>query len=214
MLNAFVASLVVVTGLSVIILPMVLTKLNFSGVTTVSSQPDIASRIQTFKELGFFINLGEQEVLNKYKAENGDYVTPPEYSDLRLLKFDQSRIWWEDTEADVYNGANRYVEVLDQWSKISQGSFQPKDINEVWESDHGPITVSFKLDGQIYQITPEYYEDYLDTTVLRKINDIIKNSGYQFKQLETDDQTAFILVVATSEIDRINKQLQTPLLDP
>lgn len=131
-------------------------------------------------------------------------------ADLYVLQQDKDRVWLEYTEADfISKDKNFYVETLKQWSAISRGSFLPSDIVETWDTEEGPITVSFMLNGQKKTIHPKYMYDYLDTEILKDLNEMMKNTGYQFAEIDMDEEV-FITVLTAKEKDRIQ---QDRLLD-
>lgn len=163
-----------------------------------------------YRNLGFFNkdkSLTSQEFDNKimefYKGfkdwnpfDSSDYYD--EFADLYLLEGDQDRVWLEDTEADVSKENNVYVDTLKWWSHISRGAFEPSDITETWGTEEGPVTVSFTLFGQKKEIHPEYSYDYIDLRILKEINEMIKDSGYEFVAVEID-QEVFVTVLKAEE---------------
>lgn len=68
----------------------------------------------------------------------------------------------------------------DELAKMSDGVFNPTDIEEVWEDEEGPISVHFALEGQRYTLCPTWGNDRLDVDVLASINRVIGRSGKEF----------------------------------
>src|SRR5262245_35178836 len=95
-------------------------------------------------------------------------------SPLHVLRFYQVRVWWEDIEADVCEGNNVYQRVLLEWARISRGCFSPTNIEERWDSDERPITVTFRTRGQTVTLNPECVDDWLDLAVLVPINALVE----------------------------------------
>ncbi|NOU67745.1 hypothetical protein GC096_27340 [Paenibacillus sp. LMG 31461] len=165
-----------------------------------------------YRNLGFFENvkgLTSQEFDNKMlelqkKFTDWNPFDSSEYyndlAELSLLIADEDRVWVEDWDLDVGKGKEAYVTTLGQWSKISRGAFQPTDIKETWDAEEGPITVSFKLNGQERVIHPEHAGSYMNTYgLLKEINNMIKASGYQFAAVENDDEEVMVIALKAEE---------------
>ena len=84
---------------------------------------------------------------------------------IEIAEYDRSKLLFIDLEADVFNGNEVYKSVINRFSELSNGQFQPIEIKEVWESDEGPITVSFSSDNQLTEFVPEYNNDWLHESV-------------------------------------------------
>jgi len=163
--------------------------------------------IQFFRQLGFFsayTHLSDDDlVLLLIRRIEEQWEKPFELSndqsDLELLSFDETRIWWKDTESDVSAENEMYIETLGEWASISLGAFEPSNFEELWDDEEGPITITFDLHNKSHVIHPQYQDDYLDIGILGPINELISNSGFQFEILEPFDQTAFIVVLTPDE---------------
>jgi hypothetical protein len=83
---------------------------------------------------------------------------------------DAAHVWMDDTEADVCADNQVYSRFLRALAAISAGSFDPQGIAEVWDSDEGPIAVSFTLAGTRHELHPAYKDDWMDLTILETIN--------------------------------------------
>jgi hypothetical protein len=119
--------------------------------------------------------------------------------DLLLLQYGSSKIWWQDTEADVLNGNNVYVQTLKQWATISEWVYAPTNIVESWQTDNGPVELSFDLNDTHQKIVPTYQQDYLDMDILKQINKLIPDSESKFEMLVAFDQAAFVLWLDKTE---------------
>lgn len=122
------------------------------------------------------------------------------YVDLMLLANDRSRVWWDDTEADVAPGAEVYRKTIREWAGISRDIFLPIDVHETWITEAGPVYITFALFGQPVKIRANYYSDYIDTGILKSINKLLVDTDFQFKMYEVFDQTAFVIMLKTDEI--------------
>jgi hypothetical protein len=94
-----------------------------------------------------------------------------------MLALDEERVWQGDPECDVSEESHAYAETLQEWSRISRGIFEPEGIEEVWESDKGPIAVHVTLGGTRHTLRPEWNNDWLDLNILAPINALIAKSG-------------------------------------
>ena len=163
-----------------------------------------------YRNFGFFEQdwaLSSQEFDNKFLAlynkktdwdpfDSSKHYDP--YAELYLLYQDTDHVWFEDTEADVAKGKDVYVNTLKAWSQISRGAFRPSNISETWDSEEGPVTISFTLNGQKKVIHPGYVDDYIDINILKDLNDMIQGTGYEFVAVQVD-QAVFVTVVKADE---------------
>ncbi|OCT16902.1 hypothetical protein A8709_00890 [Paenibacillus pectinilyticus] len=177
-----------------------------------------------YRSLGFFEkdkNLTSQEYDNKflefYKGfkdwnpfDSTKYYN--EFADLYLLEGDQDRVWLENTEADVAKGKNVYVDTLKWWSDISRGAFLPSDITETWGTEDGPVTINFNMYGQKRTLHPEVDYDYLDIGILKEINAMIKDSGYEFVAVEIDEEV-FVTVLKPEEKRKMEQDRYMEFMD-
>ncbi|MEW9701975.1 stalk domain-containing protein [Paenibacillus sp. SI8] len=193
-------------------------QLNQEKFSTLSPKERVLDAAHYYRKLGFFEkdkSLTAQQFDDKfiefYKGfvdEDWDPFNSKEgfdaFADLYVLQQDTDRVWMEDTEADVGQGNDSYVQALKNWSAISRGTFKPTDIVEKWESEEGPITVTFTLNGQKKSVHPLYMNDFLDTEILKEINILIRDSGYQFAEVVID-QEVFVTVLTAEEKQNIQK---------
>src|SRR5437868_2921829 len=99
--------------------------------------------VRFFRQLGFFARhsaLPDEALARMLDASHREEWGVPldgagDLADLQLLKWDEDRVWWEDIEADICDGNQVYIEVLQAWSRISRGAFLPARIQERWESE-------------------------------------------------------------------------------
>lgn len=128
-----------------------------------------------------------------------------ELAELELLALDDSRVWWEDTEAGWTHGDGVWEWVLEGWARISRGAFRPQQIEERWApgSGSGHTVVRFQLGGQWIDLRPQGEAGQLDLNVLYHINIHLKNSGLRFEMVEPFDETAYILALHREEKQRM-----------
>ena len=175
--------------------------------------------LKFFSDLDFYTGQDVTESGNLFKGflANGlvtNTDADPEFRDLPLLERDQSRMWLVDGEFGVGKGCDRYVDFLEGLSAISRGTFLPLDIVEVWETDEGPITVTFTLDGELRQLHPTYLSDWLDGSVVNKINSLITGSGMQIEMYAGSSQVANILFLSVEEKHMLIEQRNWRFFDP
>ncbi len=176
-----------------------------------------------YKEMGFFQSMNVSEVektfLDNYPM---DFAADKEFdpyqdntyyqlfADQFILQLDKSRVWMEDTEADVGKGNDVYVKVLKQWAQISRGAFNPTDIVETWNTEEGPVKLQFILNGDKVILYPQYMNDFIDVGILKKINTKIAGSGYQFAVVAIDQQV-FVTALNEKELAKISNERLWPL---
>lgn len=176
-----------------------------------------------YKEMGFFQSMDVNEVEktfidnypNDFAADKDfdpyqDHTYYQIYADHFILQLDKSRVWMEDTEADVGKGNQVYVKALQDWAKISKGAFHPTEIVETWNTDEGPVKVQLNLNGEKVTLYPQYMNDFMDVGILKKINSKIAGSGYQFVVVRVDQQ-AFVTVLNEKELAQISKERFWPI---
>ena len=180
----------------------------------ISSKDWLVESVQYFRELGFFDkyhSLPNSELVatleNLYREEWGEIFNPEDMlADLLLVKWDENRVWWEDTEADVCSGNGVYKRTLKEWAAISRGVFSPANIQEDWESEDGPVTITFTHDQQTVQLHPQFLDDYIDISILPQINKLIYSSGMEFAVYKVFDQTAFVVVLTAQEKGKLQNE--------
>ncbi|MFE5324386.1 stalk domain-containing protein [Paenibacillus sp. NPDC056579] len=190
-----------------------------------SAEQRIRETFAFYKQMGFFQSVdagaAEKTFLDNYAKEFAvdeeydpyrDHTYYQVFADLFILEHDKSRVWMEDTEADVGKGNNVYVRVLKDWAKISRGAFQPTNIEETWNSQNGPVKVTFTLNGEEVTLYPQNLNDFIDVGIVKKINAKIAGSGYQFAVVVMD-QSAFVTVLNEQELAKIRNERFWPLVE-
>ena len=166
--------------------------------------------VRFYQQLGFFAGADRAAVVQGYTEEHG---APPDaakpWDDVFLLSGAEGEVWADDPEADVCAENEVYSEVLPQWARISHGAFAPAGISEHWESDSGPITLSFQLGGQPASVSPNYQDDWIDLEVLRQINALIASSGRHF-ECAVDGNFALVLCLTPEQKATMQTQRQFP----
>jgi len=125
-----------------------------------------------------------------------------EMAELEVLALDDSRIWWEDTEAGWTHGDGTWEWVLAGWERIARGAFRPRQIEERWiagSSGTGSTVVRFELGGQWVELRPQGETGLLDLKILYHLNVHMKASGLRFEMVEPFDETAYLMALRPEE---------------
>lgn len=131
----------------------------------------VVALVARFQRYGFFVGSDPDDLLRRFQRDWRRPFDPADESHRPwFLALDDRHVWMDDTEADVGAGNQVYCEFLRAMAAISRGSFDPRDIAEVWDSATGPITVSFTLAGSHQQVQPACRDDWLDVDILAAIN--------------------------------------------
>jgi hypothetical protein len=137
--------------------------------------------VRFYQQLGFFAGEDPKAVLDQYNSEFTNPLNPAKaWDDVYLLTLSKRNVWSSDPEADVCSQNQVYIEVLKEWSSISEGIFSPTDVRESWGSESGPVTLNFRLNGTQMTISPKYLDDWIDLEILEQINEQIEASGKAF----------------------------------
>ena len=80
-----------------------------------------------------------------------------------------------------------------------RGTFAPSKVEETWDGETGPVTVTFDLAGAAQALHPAYLEDWIDPRILAPINELIGGTGRRFELVKAFDQTAFVMALNEAE---------------
>lgn len=166
--------------------------------------------IQVLKEAGFFSKTIPSD-RNTYRILKKELV---EVSVDIALK-DAAKATIKDLEADVFKNNNAYAFFLQELSGISKGNFLPTNILEEWETETGPIRVTFDFQGKEVTFLPEYFDDWLDGKVLGLINTELIQSECGFYTVNSDyitGQDVVILFLNKKEKEVLEKKLNWDLV--
>ena len=138
---------------------------------------EVVKNIGLLKKAGFFNDckkLSAEETYNSiYKLRKkeykeifeSDYDPEMNLEPIMIAEYDKNKLLFLDLEADVFNGNNVYKFVINRFSELSDGKFNPIELTETWESNDGPIKVSFISDNELTEFEPEYNNDWLHESV-------------------------------------------------
>lgn len=173
----------------------------------------VAEVVNFFARLGFFSNEQEEHtdlinsLVEKIYRDNLDPTSEDFFlGDIDVLKWDESRVWWRDIEADVCPGNNTYVSAFEKLSSISRNEFNIYNVVESWQGEKGPISVNFSFKDKRYEISPDYINDWIDLNIVREVNSILENKFYQFEIVWTGEQSTFVTMLIGWEKELIIKE--------
>jgi len=175
-----------------------------------SSYESYEDVILFYKELGFFAKVESYSLVEKFEKHHGDLpkVDNP-WDDVFILAYSVGQSWADDPEADVCDTNRVYTTVLLEWAGISNGVFTPTKIDEIWETEEGPITVSFQIEGAEHIVKPKYLEDWIDLDVLQQINQTIAKRHRQFFYA-IDGNFALVLCLSDEQKRRMKRERGFP----
>ena len=127
-------------------------------------------------------------------------------SDLCLAMWDVRRTWVLDPDALVLPGNEAYIQGLQELASISQRKFIPIKIEEEWESEDGPIIIRCATRKQTYTLKPRFLDTYIDYGILKGINEIVRESGYQFEMCENEREEPVVLFLSADEKDILKER--------
>ena len=154
-----------------------------------SMNQEILSWLPALRRAGFFAAhaaLSDEQLLEALEAQRTKeftaifeehYEPEPISDEAELVAMDKTRTVAIDLEADVYEENHVYVQVLKLFAAASGGQFQPTNIEEEWESDGGPISVSFEHQGRQLLFEPEFQDEWLSTEVFEVVSAEMEKSG-------------------------------------
>lgn len=178
-----------------------------------------------FGKLGFFNgSKGEADSVHYLSKIAEPYTMFPGgtsgfLAEQAFLTLDKNRIWCRDSEADFLEGHYWYVRTLLDWSRISRGCFRPQSLSEVWlpprttdparpNSHEQPIEVSFVLGDKRWSFELLELGGWLDSTVIKKVNEAIFHTGYQFAYVIApyDAQETYLCCLTTAEVRQLKDE--------
>ena len=182
--------------------------------------------LKTLRQGGFFKEyekLSDKELLDtlhdirrKEYSKIFEYDYEPEKikDDHKLAVQDTKKFLDIDLEADVCAQNKVYTSLLEDFAKASDGHFSPTNIEEIWESEEGPIQLNFQSNGSDVTFEPEYMDDWIDGRVFDVINNEMKKVTDEKFCLcygpneEWFGQNAIYVRLSESEKQLLEKKLQ------
>ncbi len=167
-----------------------------------------AEAVLYLRKLGYyeeFTNLPDDKLIEKIKArrkyEARDKLTHKTQL-LLLLAEDQKRVWFCDAELCW---DQQYAKFVKEWGKISCGTFNPEEIVET--RDPEKVKITFIHNRQKFEIYANNFGEWLDIGVFGWINEIIRETKYQFWNIDTNSQEVCIVCVTPEQKLQLEKDL-------
>ncbi len=169
-----------------------------------------------YRALGFFAgerHSSDTDLAATVRAYHGadwdDVVLEAEdmaTADQWLLMADTARVWFHDLEG-VYRGENAYAVSLQEWATISRDAFTPAEIAETWESDRGPVNVSFSLHGRRHTfVHADGHDDFINLRIVRMINQLLTPAPYRLEAADNLGDCRFIVALTSEEKHRLRTE--------
>lgn len=98
--------------------------------------------------------------------------------------------FWFDWEG--FDMSTEYTNILNAVNAMADGDFTitdiKQDMTEVdWEQGTGKVYISFRINGDLYQYKLKMMNDWLDTKIIKHINDALETAGVEKRVYGMDD---------------------------
>ncbi|MEM3449722.1 MAG: hypothetical protein QXP38_12790 [Nitrososphaerota archaeon] len=133
--------------------------------------------------------------------------------DLRLAFFDAKRVFVEDWEIEASDGMG--IGLMKKLARISRGFFNPTNMREEWErnirirgyDEKVRCRVFFNFRGEEHSVDFTNYGEVLITDpAVKKINELIEDTGYQYYKLNGDIEDIVYAVFSNEETKRLKER--------
>jgi hypothetical protein len=126
--------------------------------------------------------------------------------DVLILSYDTERVWIGDTKEEVNAETKLYKETLLNWSRISEGKFQPRNIREIWDEDKELIYLDMVVKDEYEQIQIDILPDILDVGSLAKqVNELLAEQQNKFYIIGLED-IALVVMLTEEEQQRLSSE--------
>lgn len=171
--------------------------------------------IEFLRKMDFFkkySNLTSEEIFEKIKKENNlnlrRWIRRSTFEiDRYLAAEDEDRIWVKDIE--IYPDKDIEIKFLNKLAKISRSIFQPTYIKSEWskKGDYTRCRVYFNYMNKEDFIDFIWDIDWWDAShAINKINEMIKNTGYQYYVIRSEDQAIWLIVLTDEEVKKLKER--------
>jgi hypothetical protein len=174
---------------------------------------ELVDAVRVYRRAGLFADSARTdeavavELAERHEDEWGEPLVPPpadrpaQLTDILIMAADPTRVWWDDTEADVVPGNDAYVALVGELAAISGGAFAPVEVVERWDGEDGPVGVSITTsDGRRVEVSPRVDGEWLDVgSVVDGLNRLLPATGRRFWRADTGDQTALVASLTDTE---------------
>ena len=179
----------------------------------------VVENINVLRSVGFFekyeelTNLQVYDSLYSIRKEKYSEIFKKTYDPgmelgvMELAEYDNTKLLFLDLEADVAKDNNVYINVINAFSKLSNNKFQPKEIKEKWESETGPIKVSFISNDSLVLFEPEYNNDWLNESVFSTCLKELTNKDVRIVECLSDDGFGYGQAIALMRLTKEEQKI-------
>lgn len=156
-------------------------------------QVPLVEQVATLERLGFHFT---QEELDAYAGSVSADYTPRPYWTLLSMQGMGSFDWkgdggWTPTsdkvyalDTEVFDIDNMYLNFMQGLLAISNGELpitglKADNSQVVWEEPSGIMALEFDFDGQPHRLEMAFMGDWMDCSVLKKVNEVLKSHGVE-----------------------------------
>ena len=142
-----------------------------------------------------------------------DSLIDEDYINLKIAQLDPKRVWWHDLEADVLNGNMVYVDAVKEFVELSGGYLRAEQIKEEWETDNGPIRISFQDGETLRAFQLKSYDDWYDEDFFDHMGKFMTANGspYNLYVYIGTGQDAFVIRLSKAEKEIVEQKLKWKL---
>lgn len=126
-----------------------------------------------------------------------DIVSCMNIPELVTLR-DNERVYFTDYETDDVLSQEGYQRLLSRLSHISRGRFNPESVRASIDEVNRQTQLSFKHGGKEFEFALKYDGDWMDPTLIEKLNSTFADTGFQFAIVSPGDGL-FLIVVNEEE---------------
>lgn len=183
------------------------------------SKEKVLKNISILRKCGFFEefqNLTDKEVFDKLHSKRikryseifeKPYDPSMNIDEFELACLDSHKMIYMDLEADVGSGNEVYKNVINLFSLLSKGTFNPENIEEKWQSNSGPIEVRFKLNNEIVKFEPKYSDDWIDTKIFEVCISKIKAKNIRIVECLGEDKYGYGQSISFMQLTEIEQKI-------
>lgn len=179
---------------------------------TGAARGELGPVLKYYQAQGLLVGMNAEEIAARHREKLGcEPKAETPWDEIFLLSLDRERTWTGDPEADVCATNQVYRTVLAEWSRISGGRFVPAEIVEKWESEAGPVLVTFVVEGNSASVSPQVRDDWIDLDVLGELNFFTVMSGWKFNYA-VDGNFCLVTFLPIEVERRLKRERQLPLV--
>lgn len=181
-----------------------------TGKTPPSTDPDefrkwLQGKIPILRSVGFFAKesqLSDDELADRIMSEftnpaDIDMDSCMNHPELVTLR-DADRVYFTDYETDDVLSEEGYQCLFSRFSHISRGRFNPESVRAFIDEESKETKLSFEQEGKNFEFGLKYDGDWMDPTLIEKLNSTFAHTGFRFAIVGPGDGL-FVVVVNEEE---------------